>query len=59
GIVMSYSGCLILCCLFPITYQGDVPNTASGLMAIGALAVFPFYILLISLVKKNEQGWYV
>ncbi|MCS0825344.1 hypothetical protein NX029_15575 [Cytobacillus firmus] len=45
--------------LFPITYQGDVPNTASGLMAIGALAVFPFYILLISLVKKNEQGWYV
>ncbi|MBS4220097.1 hypothetical protein KHA96_17430 [Bacillus sp. FJAT-49711] len=30
--------------LFPITYGGDVPNPVTGLLAIGVLIVYPFYI---------------
>ncbi|WP_312115427.1 hypothetical protein [Brevibacillus reuszeri] len=35
---------------FPITYGGDDPNPATGLVAIGALLSFPFYILIINLI---------
>ena len=31
--------------LFPITYRGDVPNPVIGLVIIGGLITYPFYIL--------------
>ncbi|SFM08253.1 hypothetical protein SAMN04487943_107192 [Gracilibacillus orientalis] len=36
--------------LFPITYGGDVPNPITGLLAIGGLIVYPFYILILNFV---------
>ncbi|WP_223701623.1 hypothetical protein [Sutcliffiella deserti] len=45
--------------LFPITYQGDYPNPVSGLLMIGAMAAFPFYIAVVNLISikifKNEE----
>jgi len=35
--------------LFPITYGGDAPNPAVGLVALGSLIVYPFYILILNL----------
>lgn len=34
--------------LFPISYGGDMPNPASGLMIIAGLFIYPFYILLLT-----------
>ncbi|MGP4108888.1 hypothetical protein [Virgibacillus sp. L01] len=34
--------------LFLITYGGDDPNPASGLLIIGGLIVYPFYILILN-----------
>ena len=34
--------------LFPVTYGGDVPNPGTGLLAIGALIVYPIYIIMIN-----------
>ncbi|CEG23423.1 hypothetical protein BN1080_02399 [Planococcus massiliensis] len=34
--------------LFPISYGGDMPNPASGLMIIAGLFVYPFYILILT-----------
>ena len=31
--------------LFPITYRGDIPNPVTGLVIIGGLITYPFYIL--------------
>ncbi|WP_087975131.1 hypothetical protein [Oceanobacillus rekensis] len=36
--------------LFPVTYGGDYPNPVTGLLAIGGLAVYPFYILILNFV---------
>jgi len=36
--------------LFPITYGGDDPNPVTGLLAIGGLIVYPFYILILNFV---------
>lgn len=43
--------------LFPITYGGDKPNPATGLILLGGLIAYPFYILVlnsIGLEKKEE-----
>ncbi len=37
--------------LFPITYGGDSPNPVTGLIAIGGLIVYPFYILILNSVS--------
>lgn len=34
--------------LFPITNGGDAPNPVTGLLAIGGLIVYPFYILILN-----------
>lgn len=34
--------------LFPITYGGDDPNPVTGLLVIGGLMVYPFYILTLN-----------
>lgn len=34
--------------LFPITNGGDTPNPVTGLLAIGGLIVYPFYILILN-----------
>jgi hypothetical protein len=46
----------IIASLFPITYDGDAPNPATGLFAIGALIIFPIYILIINFIGyKNDD----
>lgn len=44
---------------FPITYAGydPNPNPSTGLLAIGALIAFPFYIVMIKVshAGKNES----
>ena len=34
--------------LFPITYRGDVPIPVTGLVIIGGLITYPFYILILN-----------
>ncbi|WP_070119356.1 hypothetical protein [Bacillus marinisedimentorum] len=34
--------------LFPMTYGGDVPSPVTGLLIIGGLIVYPFYILILN-----------
>ena len=34
--------------LFPVIYGGDVPNPGTGLLAIGALSVYPIYVIMIN-----------
>jgi hypothetical protein len=43
--------------LFPITNGGDDPNPASGLLIIGGLLVYPFYILILNFfsMTSNEK----
>lgn len=36
--------------LFPITYRGDIPSPGTGLLAIGVLMFYPFYIVFINYV---------
>lgn len=38
----------IFASLFPITNGGDEPNPVTGLIAIGGLSVYPFYILILN-----------
>lgn len=38
----------ILATLFPIIYGGDYPNPVTGLLVIGALILYPIYILIIN-----------
>ena len=38
----------IFASLFPITNGGDEPNPVTGLIAIGGLIVYPFYILILN-----------
>ncbi|WP_017754009.1 hypothetical protein [Calidifontibacillus oryziterrae] len=39
--------------LFPITYGGDTPNPVTGLLAIAAMVVYPFYILLLNFLVQD------
>ncbi|TMU87020.1 hypothetical protein FGG79_02445 [Bacillus sp. BHET2] len=46
---------------FPTTYRGDTPNPASGIVLIGMLIVYPFYILVMNflgLISDEEGGEY-
>ncbi|MEK3954599.1 hypothetical protein [Psychrobacillus sp. FSL K6-1464] len=38
----------VIASLFPITNGGDTPNPVTGLLAIGGLIVYPFYILILN-----------
>lgn len=38
----------IFASLFPITYGGEAPNPVTGLLAIGGLIVFLFYVLILN-----------
>lgn len=40
---------------FPITYEGDVPNPAIGLLIIGGLLAYPFYILVINYLSSPRD----
>lgn len=40
----------LIASLFPITNGGDTPNSVTGLLAIGGLIVYPFYILILNFV---------
>ncbi|SOC06367.1 hypothetical protein SAMN05880501_104260 [Ureibacillus xyleni] len=42
--------------LFPITYGGDTPNPVTGLLAIGGLIAYPFYILILNVVARANRG---
>lgn len=46
----------IFASLFPITYGGDDPNPVTGLLAIGGLIVFPFYILILNFFGMTSDG---
>ena len=41
--------------LFPITNGGDTPNPVTGLLAIGGLIVYPFYILILNSVCTTSD----
>nr|WP_295971424.1 hypothetical protein [uncultured Bacillus sp.] len=45
----------IIASLFPITYGGDAPNPSTGLLAIGALMVFPIFILIINFIDFTSE----
>ena len=40
----------IFASLTPITYGGDDPNPVTGLLAMGGLIFYPFYILILNFV---------
>ena len=40
---------------FPTTYGGDAPNPASGLVMIGALVSYPFYVLVLNFLSLNTE----
>jgi hypothetical protein len=46
----------IFASLFPMTYGGDDPNPVTGLLAIGGLIVFPFYILILNFIGMTSDG---
>ncbi|MBA9087860.1 hypothetical protein FHR92_004353 [Fontibacillus solani] len=43
----------IFALLFPITNGGDDPNPVTGLIVIGALFLYPIYILFINLISMS------
>lgn len=46
----------LIASLFPTTYGGDAPNPVTGFLAIGALIIFPIYIVIINLLGyKNDD----
>lgn len=46
----------IFASLFPVTYGGDDPNPVTGLLAIGGLIVFPFYILILNFFGMTSNS---
>ncbi|OEH91163.1 hypothetical protein [Bacillus solimangrovi] len=46
----------IIAKLFPMTYRGDTPNPAMGLLIMGGLLVYPFYILVINSVNITIEN---
>jgi hypothetical protein len=45
----------IFAALFPMTYQGDIPSPGAGLLAIGVLLVYPFYILGVNFISAGKE----
>ncbi|CRK84743.1 hypothetical protein [Neobacillus massiliamazoniensis] len=45
----------IIASQFPTTYGGDAPNPVTGLLAIGALIIFPIYILIINFIGYEND----
>jgi len=45
----------IFASLFPIINGGDDPNPASGLLIIGGLIVYPFYILILNFFSMTSD----
>ncbi|MFJ7746803.1 hypothetical protein [Peribacillus sp. NPDC097295] len=48
-----------LASLFPMIDGGDVPNPGTGLLIIGALIVYPIYILIINFlgyIRDDKEG---
>ncbi|WP_377890153.1 hypothetical protein [Alkalihalobacillus sp. R86527] len=41
--------------LFPITYGGESPGPALGLLAVGAFMVYPFYIVTILFLSASRE----
>ncbi|QGH35236.1 hypothetical protein GI584_14785 [Gracilibacillus salitolerans] len=37
--------------LFPITNQGDVPPPGTGFIVMGGLILYPFYIMILSMLS--------
>ncbi|QFF99189.1 hypothetical protein PB01_10295 [Psychrobacillus glaciei] len=46
----------IFATLFPITYRGDVPSPASGLIIFGQLIIYPFYLSCIYFIRSAIEG---
>lgn len=42
--------------LFPITYGGDDPNPVTGLLSLGAMMVYPIFILIILFIGLENTG---
>ena len=42
--------------LFPITYGGDDPNPVTGLLSLGAMMVYPFFILIILFIGLENAS---
>ncbi|MDX8344651.1 hypothetical protein [Rossellomorea sp. YZS02] len=40
---------------FPTNYGGDAPNPASGLVMIGVLVSYPFYVLVLNFLSLNTE----
>lgn len=40
----------IFASLFPINYGGDKPNPVTGLVTMGAMIVFPMYLVIINII---------
>lgn len=45
----------IIASLFSTTYGGDAPNPGTGLLAIGAIMVFPILILIINFIGFTSE----
>lgn len=47
----------VIASLFPITNGGDTPNPVTGLLAIGVVIVYPFYILILNFacISKDDK----
>jgi len=46
----------IFASLFPITYGGDTPNPVIGLLVVGLLIVYPFYILILNSFSTTSDN---
>ncbi|WP_391115844.1 hypothetical protein [Psychrobacillus sp. L3] len=46
----------IFATLFPITYRGDDPAPASGLIIFGQLIIYPFYLSFIYFIRYAIEG---
>ncbi|CAN7549388.1 hypothetical protein [Rossellomorea sp. LjRoot5] len=45
----------VIATFFPTTYGGDAPNPATGLVLIGALVAFPFYVLVLNFLSLDTE----
>ena len=45
----------IIATFFPTTYGGDAPNPAAGLVMIGALVTFPFFVLVLNFMSLSTE----
>ncbi|MEI2665800.1 hypothetical protein [Rossellomorea sp. LJF3] len=45
----------VIATFFPTKYGGDAPNPAAGLLIIGALVTFPFYVLVMNFLSLGTD----